>query len=59
MFTHIENYSVQETRREARAEAIADVARKLLKLGRPISEIIEVTGFSREEIEKLMSAANS
>ena len=69
MFTHIDNYSVQDTRREAKAEGMAegvavgkaegkaegmiDVAKKLLKLNRPIEEIVEVTGLSRKEVEKL------
>ena len=65
MFPFFENYDVQETRRIAKAEGRAegkaegkaeervDVASRLLKLGRPIAEIIEVTGMTREEIEQL------
>ena len=61
MFTHIDNYSVQETRREARAEGrtegraegIVEVAKKLMARNRPMDEIVEVTGLSRKEIEKL------
>jgi len=78
MFTHIDNYDVQETRRvaraearaevraEARAEAMAEVraetraeerinfARNLLRRNRPIDEIVEDTGLSREEVEQLL-----
>jgi hypothetical protein len=60
MFTLIDNYDVQETRREARLEARVEerkgFARRLLKRNRPIDEIIEDTELSREEIEKLREA---
>jgi hypothetical protein len=60
MFTLIDNYDVQETRREARLEARMEermvFARRLLKKNRPIDEIIEYTELSREEIEKLREA---
>lgn len=36
-----------------RNEGFVEVARNLLKIGRPIEEIIEVTGFTREEIQNL------
>ena len=56
MFTLIDNYDVQETRREARMEERKVFARSLLKRNRPIDEIIEDTELSREEIEKLREA---
>ena len=60
MFTHIDNYSVQETRREARAEGKAEgmreVARNLLKSGDSIEKICKVTGLSRKDVEKLQGA---
>ena len=56
MFTHIDNYSVQETRREAAKENSISIARKLLKKNRPIDEIVEVTGLTRKEVEKLRDA---
>jgi hypothetical protein len=37
----------------ARREGHADVARKLLERNRPIDEIIEDTGLTREEVEAL------
>ena len=64
MFTHIDNYSVQETRREARAEGKAEgkadgmreVAKNLLKSGDSIEKICKVTGLSRKDVEKLQGA---
>ena len=64
MFTHIDNYSVQETRREARAEGrtegmkagMIEVARNLLKSGDSIEKICKVTGLSRKDVEKLQDA---
>ena len=40
-------------RQEGRAEGRADVARNLLKRNRPIDEIMEDTGLTREEVEAL------
>ena len=61
MFTWIENYDVQETRRIAGAEAREDerlnIARRLLKLGIPIESIILATGLTREEVESLRVTA--
>jgi predicted transposase/invertase (TIGR01784 family) len=37
------------------AEGRAEVAKKALKIGLPVEDIIVITGFSREEIEKLRS----
>ena len=61
MFTHIDNYDVQETRRLARAEAMAEAsearinyARNLLRRNRPINEIVEDIELSREEVEQLL-----
>ena len=53
MFTFIDNYDVQETRREAAKENSIAIARKLLIRNRPIDEIAEVTGLSKEEVESL------
>lgn len=57
---NIENYSVQETRRVARAEGKAEgkaeVALSMLKLNMPIEEIIKITGLSFEELERLQDA---
>jgi predicted transposase/invertase (TIGR01784 family) len=41
---------------DARQEVRADVARRLLRRNRPIQEIIEDTGLTREEIEALRQA---
>ena len=40
-------------KREGRSEGINEVARNLLKRNRPIEEIMEDTGLTREEIEVL------
>ena len=57
MFDHIKNYSVIETRREARAEGKAEgmieVARNLLKSGDSVEKICKVAGLSRKEVESL------
>jgi predicted transposase/invertase (TIGR01784 family) len=45
-----------EGRVEGRVEVRADVARRLLRRSRPIEEIIEDTGLTREEIEALRQA---
>jgi hypothetical protein len=64
MFTLIDGYSVQETRKAA-AEAAAEAATKaaskgfalkLLKRGRPTEEIVEDTGLTRKEVEDLREA---
>ena len=56
MFTFIDNYDVQETRREARAESLATVARNLLAEGDSVEKVSKVTGLPREEVEKLCGA---
>jgi predicted transposase/invertase (TIGR01784 family) len=60
MFTFIDNYDVQETRRIARAEGRAEVfitvARKLLKAGDSVEKVSEVTGLSLEDIERIRDA---
>ena len=38
---------------EAREEGVKFVTKNLLKVNRPIDEIIEVTGLTREDVEKL------
>ena len=38
---------------DGRAEATIKIARALLRVGRPISEIMEVTGLSQQEVEEL------
>ena len=40
-------------REEGRAEAVTEMARKLLALNLPIATIVEVTGLSEEQISKL------
>ena len=47
---NIENYSVQETRREAKAEGIAEVALNMLQANKPVEEIAQYTGLTHEEI---------
>jgi predicted transposase/invertase (TIGR01784 family) len=42
-----------EGRAEGRAESAIDFARKLLRRGRPLSEILEDTGLTSDEIECL------
>jgi predicted transposase/invertase (TIGR01784 family) len=44
----------QEGRQEGRQEGKFDVAKALLLIGDPIDKIVQVTGLSREEIEKLV-----
>jgi len=60
MFAHIDNYSVQETRREAKAEGktegMIEVAKKLLKSGDSIEKVCKVTGLSRKVVEGLRDA---
>ena len=43
----------EEGFKEGRKEVIYNVAKNLLKVNRPIDEIIEVTGLARDEVEKL------
>ena len=43
----------QEGRREGASERSIEIARKLLKRNRPIDEIVEDTGLTREEVENL------
>jgi predicted transposase/invertase (TIGR01784 family) len=64
MFAFFDNYDVQETRRVARAEGRAeganamavDIAKNMLRINRPLDEIIKVTGLPREEVESLRGA---
>ena len=64
MFTHIDNYSVQETRREAKAEGKAEgkaeeriaIAKKLLEIGVPIEKVCKATGLTRKAVEQLRGA---
>ena len=50
---HDEVSAMSGARREGRAEGYAEVARRLLKRNRPIDEIMEDTGLSRDEIRRL------
>ncbi len=43
----------KKARREGRQEGMLDVAAKMLKRNRPIDEIIEDTGLTRDEVEGL------
>ena len=54
MFTFIDNYDVQETRRIA----VAAVAKKLLKYGDSVEKVSKVIGLSKskEEVEQLRDA---
>ena len=45
----------KEGREEGRKEANIEIAKKLLKKGMSIEEIVEITGLTKEEIEKLKS----
>ena len=45
----------KEGREEGRKEANIEIAKKLLKKGMSIEEIVEITGLTKEEIEKLES----
>jgi hypothetical protein len=60
MFTFIDNYDVQETRLQTRLQTRREeriaVAKNLLKYGDPIEKVSEVTGLSKEEIERLRDA---
>jgi len=47
------NYAREEGRSEGRAEVHKEVAAKLLAKGLNVSEIAEITGLSKEEIEEL------
>ena len=57
MFTMLETYDVQETRRVAKAEGRDDerlaIARRLLKRQIPADEIADITGLSKQEVEEL------
>ena len=60
MFTFIEGYDVQETRKKAhaegKAEGIAEIAKNLIRLGYPINGIVEITGLAHKEINELLEA---
>ncbi|MDR3214412.1 MAG: hypothetical protein LBT71_10925 [Azoarcus sp.] len=45
---------MEKGREEGREEALMVVARNMLKLGRPIEEIVEATGLRVEAIQSLM-----
>jgi len=47
------NWARQEGREEGKREQAIKIARKLLKLNRPIDEILEATGLTLKEIEGL------
>ena len=47
-----------EGRTEGRKQGRAEVARNLLKLKMSIEQIIEATGLSKEEVEKLAQKLN-
>ena len=44
---------MEQGKTEGKAEGKAEVAKKLLNLNMPIEQIVEVTGLTKEEIEKL------
>jgi predicted transposase/invertase (TIGR01784 family) len=45
-----------EGREEGKAEGMIEAAKKLIKINRPINEIMEVTGLTREAIEQIRNA---
>ena len=55
MFTWIENYDVQETRRATREEERISIARRLLVIGLSIESIVLATGLTQEEVEGLLN----
>jgi predicted transposase/invertase (TIGR01784 family) len=67
MFTLIENYDVQETRRLAREEGKAEgeargkskMAIKMLKKGYSLQEVAEITEMPLDRVEELMKAASA
>lgn len=46
-------YAKEEGKKEGKEKGIKQIAKKLKRIGRPIEEIIEVTGLTKEEIEKI------
>ena len=50
---HDEAHALWNTERKARKEEQLKFARKMLNRNRPIDEIVEDTGLTREEIESL------
>ena len=56
MFTFIDNYDVQETKRVAVAEERIAVAKNLLEYGDSVEKVSKVTGLSKEEVERLRDA---
>jgi len=45
----------EEGRKEGRKEANIEIAKKLIKKGMSVEEIADITGLTKEEIEKLKS----
>lgn len=59
--TAMYQYIIEERKaniREGIAKSRIEVAQKLLKIKMPIEQIIEVTGLSKEEIEKISKKCN-
>ena len=50
---HDEAQALYNAKREARHEEKFEIARKLIKRNRPVSEIVEDTGLTYEEVEQL------
>ena len=50
---HAEQQGIQKGIQQGFTEGKLEIARKLLKRNRPIDEIVEDTGLTREEIENL------
>ncbi|MCI9125067.1 MAG: Rpn family recombination-promoting nuclease/putative transposase [Eubacterium sp.] len=50
---HDETQALYNARREARREEKFEIARKLIKRNRPVSEIVEDTGLTYEKVEQL------
>jgi len=53
MARHDEASALRHARDEAKAENTLEIARKMMKRNRPIDDIIEDTGLTREEVENL------
>ena len=44
---------IEQGREQGQNDKTIEIARKMKKIGRPISEIMEITGFSPETIERI------
>lgn len=56
--TRVFQEALQEGREEGREEGVEKVAQNLLKMGRPIAEIVQATGLTAAQIRKLKKRQN-